>query len=104
MRRVQPRTLVLILTGAVLLLMLFGGGAGVVSFLLLRAGYGFPVWGLVPFLTLLLIALILGAVLWWAAGGTLPSSGRQAGPQEGPRGNSPSRGPSRGGPRRGDDV
>jgi len=68
------------LTGAVLLLMLSGGGAGVVSFLLLRAGYGFPIWGLLPFLALLLIALVLGALLWWVAGGARPG-----GPEERPR-------------------
>jgi len=103
-RRVHPRTLVFILTGAVLLLMLLGGGAGVVSFLLLRAGYGFLVWGLLPFLTLLLIALVLGAVLWWATGGALPGSGRQGGLEERPLGGSPSQEPFRGRSRRGDDV
>ncbi len=99
MRRVQPRTLVLILTGAVLSLMLFGGGAGVVSFLLLRAGYGFVVWGLLPLLALLLVALVLGAILWWAAGGTLPGIGRSGASEETPHGGQP-----RGGPRRGGDV
>jgi hypothetical protein len=76
-------------------LSLLGAGAGLASFLLLRAGYGFLVWGLLPFLTLLLAALVLGAVLWWAAGGTLPGIGQK---QES-RSDS-----SRGGPRRGDDV
>ncbi len=96
MRRVNPYILVFMLTGAVLLLALLGSGAGVASFLLLRAGYGFLVWGLLPLLALLLVALVLGAVLWWAAGGTLPGAGR---PGRVPRGRL-----SRREPRRGDDV
>jgi hypothetical protein len=67
-RRISPYILVFILTGAVLLLALLGGGAGVAAFLLLRAGYGFLVWGLLPPLALILAAAILGAGLWWAAG------------------------------------
>jgi hypothetical protein len=63
------------MTGAVLLLSLLGGGAGVAAFLLLRAGYGFLVWGLLPPLALILIAAILGAVLWWAAGGSRRGTG-----------------------------
>ena len=99
MRRISPYALLFVLTGAVLFLVLLGAGAGAISFLLLRAGYGFLVWGLLPFLTLLLIALILGAVLWWAAGGSLPGTGRRGDSEEKPR-----RGQPRGGPRRGDDV
>lgn len=71
MRRINPRAYSVVLFGGVLLLSLLGGVAGVIAFLLLRAGYSLLVWGLLPFLTLLLIALVLGAVLWWAAGGTL---------------------------------
>src|ERR687885_41133 len=96
MRRVDPHVLVVIVTGAVLLLTLLGGGAGVVSFLLLRAGYGFPVWGLLPVLTLLLVTLVLGAVLWWAAGGTLPGTRRHGASEERPREGPPPRGPRRG--------
>ncbi len=99
MRRVPPYILLFILIGAVLLLVLLGGGAGVASFLLLRAGYGFLVWGLLPLLALLLVAFVLGAILWWAAGGTLPGIGRSGASEEKPRGGQP-----RGGPRRGDDV
>ena len=100
MRHVRSNVLLLILLGTVLLLMLLGGGAGLASFLLLREGYSFPVWGLLPFLTLLLVALVLSAVVWWIAGGTLPGLGRGDGagqpgaPEEGPRG----------GPNRGDEV
>lgn len=74
---------------------LLGAGAGLVSFLLLRAGHGFLVWGLLPLLALLLVALVLGAVLWWAAGGTLPGVGRKQESRDSA---------SRGGSRRGDDV
>jgi hypothetical protein len=94
-RHISPRTLPLVLFGGVLLLSLLGAGAGLASFLLLRAGYGFLVWGLLPFLTLLLAALVLGAVLWWAAGGTLPGVGRQQEPRDDA---------SRKRPRRRDDV
>ena len=80
-------------------MVLLGGGAGATSFLLLRAGYSFLVWGLLPFLTLLLVALVLGAVLWWVAGGSLPGIGRRGDFEEKPR-----QGQSRGGPRRGHDV
>jgi hypothetical protein len=34
------------------------------------------VWGLLPFLSLLLISLALCGLVWWAAGGTLPGAGR----------------------------
>lgn len=57
-------TLLLVLIGVVPLLV---GGAGVASFLLLRAGYGFLVWGVLPFLTLLLVAGTFGLVLGRAA-------------------------------------
>jgi hypothetical protein len=50
-----------------LLLSLLGDGGGLDSFLLLRARYSFLVWGLLQFLTLLLV--VLCAVIWWAAGG-----------------------------------
>jgi hypothetical protein len=82
MRRISPTVLPLVLFGVVLLLSLFGGLAGVVSFLLLRAGYGFVVWGVLPFLALLLVALVLGALVWRAAGGALPGIGRRDGSTE----------------------
>lgn len=84
MRRINPKILPFVLLGAVLLLSLLGGGMGIASFILLRAGYGFLVWGLLPFLTLLLVALVLCAALWWAAGGTLPLIGRRGASEERP--------------------
>jgi hypothetical protein len=69
----------------VLLLSLFGAGAGVVSFFLLRAGYGFVVWGVLPFLALVLVALVLGAAVWRLAGGKLPGIGHSGNPEEKPR-------------------
>ncbi len=55
-----------ILLGAVPLVVV---GAGFVSFLLLRAGYGLLVGGVVPFVVSLLIAATLGALLGTAASG-----------------------------------
>jgi hypothetical protein len=95
MRRTSPALLPLVLFGAVLLLSLFGAGAGVVSFFLLRAGYGFVVWGVLPFLALVLVALVLGAAVWRLAGGKLPGIGHSDDPEEKPR---------REGSRGGDDV
>jgi|ERR687897_705881 hypothetical protein len=99
MRRISPAVLPLVLFGAVLLLSLFGAGAGVVSFFLLRAGHSFVVWGVLPFLALVLVALVLGGAVWWLAGGTLPGIGRSGDPEEKPRGE-----PRRGGLHGGDDV
>ena len=79
-----------------MLLMLLGAVTGLVSFLLLRAGYGVLVWGVLPFLALLLGVVVLGAVIWWAAGGPLPGGGRK---EEESR-----REPPGGGSRPGDDV
>ena len=92
-RRVQQKTFLYILSGALLLLVFSGASAGVISFLLLRAGYDVLVWGLLPFLSLLLISLALCGVVWWAAGGALPGTGRDS--REGPPGE---------GSRREDDV
>ena len=99
MRRISPRAHSLVLFGGVLLLSLLGGVAGVISFLLLRAGYSFLVWGLLPFLTLLLVVLVLGVVLWWAAGGALPGVSRS-----GASGETPPSGRPREGARHEDDV
>jgi hypothetical protein len=100
MRRISPTALPLVLLGVVLLLPLFGGLAGVVSFLLLRAGYGFVVWGVLPFLALLLVTLVFGALVWRATGGALPGIGRRDRTEEKPSGEHSS--PRR--PDRGDDV
>jgi hypothetical protein len=97
MRRISPTVLPLVLLGGLLLLSFFGGGAGVVSFLLLRAGYGFVVWGVLPFLALLLVALVFVALVWRAAGGALPGIGRRDGStEEKPREDSSGRRPDRG--------
>jgi hypothetical protein len=47
-------------------------GAGLVSFLLLRAGYGLVVGALLPFAVSLLLVAALGAVLGRSAGGRGP--------------------------------
>jgi hypothetical protein len=96
MRRISPTVFPLVLLGGVLLLSLFGAGAGLVSFLLLRAGYGFLVWGLLPFLALILVALVLVAGIWWLSGGNLPGIGRRDNTEEKPREDSPRRRPDRG--------
>ena len=62
----HPKTLLFILLGAVPLVVL---GAGVVSFVLLRAGYGLLVGGVAPFVVSLLLAAALGALLGRAASG-----------------------------------
>ena len=62
----HPMTLLFILLGAVALVVM---GAGVASFLLLRAGYGLFVGGLVPFVVSLLLAAALGTLLGRAASG-----------------------------------
>lgn len=86
MRNLNRYTRLLIQGAAVLLLMVLGAGTGLVAFLLLRAGYGFLVWGVLPFLALVVGAVVLGAVIWWAAGGPLPGAGRkEEGPRRGPR-------------------
>ena len=85
-KRVQQKTFLYVLSGALLLLVISGASAGVVSFLLLRAGYDILVWGLLPFLSLLLICLALCGVVWWAAGGALPRAGRGRDSREGSRG------------------
>ena len=104
MRRINPCAHSLVLFGGVLLLSLLGGVAGVISFLLLRAGYSLLVWGLLPFLSLLLIAFVLGAVLWWAAGGTLLGVRRPGASGETPRKSSPPEGQPHEGTHHGDDV
>ena len=78
-----------------MLLSLLGAVMGLASFLLLRAGYSFVVWGL-PFLVLFLGALALSAFLWWSAGGALPGIGRRGASRERPQGDSPSQEPDRG--------
>lgn len=75
----RPLVLLFVLLVTVPLLV---GGAGVASFLLLRAGYGVLVWGLLPFLVLLALAGMLGIFIGRAArvtrgeGGDDPKRGR----------------------------
>ncbi len=79
MGKVHPLTLLLVLLGAVPLVV---GGAGLASFLLLRAGYGYVVGGVLPFLLSLLVVGVVGAVLGRAASGRRgsgPDRGRNAG-------------------------
>ena len=66
MGKVPPLTLLLVLLVAVPLVV---GGAGLASFLLLRAGYGYLVGGVLPFLASLLIVGVVGALLGRAASG-----------------------------------
>ena len=84
MRNLQPLNLLLILLGAVPLIV---GGSGLVSYFLWRAGYGFLIWGLLPFAASLLLVGVLGAVLGLAAGGIrgAPEENDDA-PRKGPRG------------------
>lgn len=42
-------------------------GTGLAAFLLLRAGYGPLVWGVLPFLAMLALAGVIGAILGRAA-------------------------------------
>ena len=66
MKNTNPITLLLVLLGVVPLVV---GGAALSSFLLLRAGYGYVVGGLLPFLASLLLVGVLGATLGRAASG-----------------------------------
>jgi hypothetical protein len=99
MRRFSPAGFSLVLIGALVLLSLFGAGAGVVSFILLRAGYGFAVWGMLPLLALIVAGNVVGVAAWRLAGGRLRSRERSDVPEDEPRGDS-----RRGGRGRGDDV
>lgn len=60
----RPLILLFVLLVTVPLLV---GGAGAASLLLLRAGYGVLVWGLVPFLALLLLTVVLAVAIGKAA-------------------------------------
>lgn len=60
----DPKKLLFVLLGVVPLCV---AGSGIAAYLLQRAGYGLLVWGLVPLGGLLLVALILGGGLGWAA-------------------------------------
>ena len=66
MNRMHAQTLLFILLGAVPLAVAV---AGVVAFLLMRAGYGVLVWAVMPFVASLLVVAALAFVLSRAAGG-----------------------------------
>ncbi len=61
----RPKTLLLVLIVTVPFLV---GVSGLVSFMLLRTGYGFFAGAVVPFLGSLLFVVVLGLVLGRAAG------------------------------------
>jgi hypothetical protein len=67
--RAHAKTMLFVLLGTVPVVVV---GAGLVSFLLLRAGYGLVVGALLPFAVSLLLVAALGAVLGRAAGGRGP--------------------------------
>jgi hypothetical protein len=78
MNRLRPETLLFVLLGTVPLVV---AGAGVADFLLMRAGFGFLVWGVVPFVASLLAVAALSFALSRAA-----RAGRDRGESsEGPR-------------------
>ena len=79
-----------------MLLSLFGAGAGVVSFILLRAGHGFVVWGIFPLLALIVVGNVVGVAAWRLAGGRLQRRERYDVPEDEPRGDSRRDGTGRG--------
>ena len=64
MNRMQPQTLLIVLLGTVPLVV---AGAGVAAFLLMRAGFGFLLWGVVPFVASLLVVAAISFALSRAA-------------------------------------
>ena len=66
MNRMSTQTLLFVLMGTVPLIV---AAAGVVAFLLMRAGYGVLIWAVLPFLASMLVIAGLGVFLGRAAGG-----------------------------------
>lgn len=62
----QQKTLLLVMVLAVPIMVL---ASGLISFLLLRMGFGVLVWAVLPFLGLLLLVAALGLILGRLAGG-----------------------------------
>jgi len=62
----HPQTLLFVLLGTVPFVV---AGAGVVAFLMMRAGYGVLVWAVLPFVASLLAVAAISFVLSRAAGG-----------------------------------
>ncbi len=75
MGRPGPMTLLFLLIGLVPFAV---GVAGLIAFLLQRAGYGAAVWALLPFLGLLAFVTVLGAILGRMAGGSGKERGADA--------------------------
>ena len=78
MNRLRPETLLIVLLGTVPLVVAV---AGVAAFLLMRAGFSFLVWGVVPFVASLLAVGALAFLLSRAAraGRDEPSQGQRRG-------------------------
>jgi uncharacterized protein (DUF58 family) len=76
--RLRPETLLFVLLGTVPLVVAV---AGVAAFLLMRAGFGFLVWGVVPFVASLLAVGALSFLLSRAAraGRDEPPEGQRRG-------------------------
>ena len=66
MNRMHPQTLLFIL---LMIVPLVVAGAGVIAFLLMRAGYGVLVWAVLPFVASLLVVAAISFALSRAAGG-----------------------------------
>ena len=64
MNRLRPEILLFVLLGTVPLVV---AGAGVAAYLLMRGGFGFLVWGVVPFVASLLAVAALSFALSRAA-------------------------------------
>lgn len=62
----QQKTLLLVMVLSVPIMVLV---SGLISFLLLRMGFGVLVWAVLPFLGLLLLVAALGLILGRSAGG-----------------------------------
>jgi hypothetical protein len=80
MNRMHPQTLLIILLVTVPLVV---AGAGVAAFLLMRAGFGFLIWGVVPFVSSLVAVAAISFLLSRAAradrGRDEPPEGRRRG-------------------------
>jgi hypothetical protein len=80
MNRMQPETLLFVLLGTVPLVV---AGAGVAAFLLMRAGFGFLVWGVLPFVASLLAVAAISFALSRAARGDRGRDGSSEGRRRG---------------------
>ena len=80
MNRLRPETLLFVLLGSVPLVVAL---AGVAAFLLMRAGFGFLVWGVVPFVASLLAVAALSFALSRAARASRDRGESSEGPRRG---------------------